>query len=418
MAARSPKVEPAGAAPFTFEGENAAPRLPLLKEARNFEGISRARDRLSSSADLEPRPRANGRLSISSRQASDASSRRSSIQPRSSSTCRARRSAGRLFLTSGASGEELCLRPEYTIPVCRAYLSSRRPAGSRNIPISVRSFALQAEGGERIADRTRKLRPEGCGSRRCGNLCAVDGGGGGRRSARRPTRRRASVRQPARSARSARHLAPASAARRGAGQAAFRPFSTGVVQSALAQPGVLAALESADHAGAKALVEDLLAIAGIDAVGGRSAGEIADRFLEQAALRSGRADRRGEARSARSLSRGLGRSRRGGGEAAPPRGRGEARSRPALDAFERATASSRPGASRSRRRASAPLSCATSTITPGSCSRRAIPPEPDAKPALGGGRYDGLARRLGAGEDIPAVGAAITLDRLPFAGAR
>ena len=58
-------------------------------------------------------------------------------------------------------------------------------------------------------------------------------------------------------------------------------------QSALAQPGVLAALESADHAGAKALVEDLLAIAGIDAVGGRTPGEIADRFLEQAALRSG-----------------------------------------------------------------------------------------------------------------------------------
>ena len=35
-----------------------------------------------------------------------------------------------------------------------------------------------------------------------------------------------------------------------------------------------------------------------------------------------------------------------------------------------------------------------------------------AKTALSGGRYDGLARRLGAGADIPAVGAAITLDRL------
>jgi ATP phosphoribosyltransferase regulatory subunit len=38
---------------------------------------------------------------------------------------------------------------------------------------------------------------------------------------------------------------------------------------------------------------------------------------------------------------------------------------------------------------------------------------PEAKPVLGGGRYDGLARRLGASEDIPAVGAAISLDRLP-----
>jgi ATP phosphoribosyltransferase regulatory subunit len=32
----------------------------------------------------------------------------------------------RLFLTAGAAGEELCLRPEYTIPVCRAYLNSDR----------------------------------------------------------------------------------------------------------------------------------------------------------------------------------------------------------------------------------------------------------------------------------------------------
>ena len=57
-------------------------------------------------------------------------------------------------------------------------------------------------------------------------------------------------------------------------------------QGAIAQSGVLAALERADHAGAKALVEDLLAIAGIATVGGRSAGEIADRFLEQAAARA------------------------------------------------------------------------------------------------------------------------------------
>ena len=35
---------------------------------------------------------------------------------------------------------------------------------------------------------------------------------------------------------------------------------------------------------AHALVTDLLSIAGINAVGGRSVGEIADRFLEQAAL--------------------------------------------------------------------------------------------------------------------------------------
>src|SRR5205807_2837554 len=48
--------------------------------------------------------------------------------------------------------------------------------------------------------------------------------------------------------------------------------------------GVLAALANSDPKAAHALVTDLLSIAGITAVGGRSVGEIADRFLEQATL--------------------------------------------------------------------------------------------------------------------------------------
>ena len=48
--------------------------------------------------------------------------------------------------------------------------------------------------------------------------------------------------------------------------------------------GVLAAMARSDPKSAHALVTDLLSIAGISAVGGRSVGEIADRFLEQAAL--------------------------------------------------------------------------------------------------------------------------------------
>ena len=48
--------------------------------------------------------------------------------------------------------------------------------------------------------------------------------------------------------------------------------------------GVLAALAGSDPKAAHALVTDLLSIAGITAVGGRSVGEIADRFLDQAAL--------------------------------------------------------------------------------------------------------------------------------------
>ena len=47
---------------------------------------------------------------------------------------------------------------------------------------------------------------------------------------------------------------------------------------------MLAALADADPKAAHALVTDLLSIAGISAVGGRTVGEIADRFLEQAGL--------------------------------------------------------------------------------------------------------------------------------------
>ena len=47
---------------------------------------------------------------------------------------------------------------------------------------------------------------------------------------------------------------------------------------------MLAALANSDPKGAHHLVTDLFSIAGIAAVGGRSVAEIADRFLEQAAM--------------------------------------------------------------------------------------------------------------------------------------
>jgi len=39
-------------------------------------------------------------------------------------------------------------------------------------------------------------------------------------------------------------------------------------------------------------------------------------------------------------------------------------------------------------------------------------PAAAAAPLLSGGRYDGLLKSLGAAQDIPAVGAAIFVDRL------
>ena len=189
-------------------------------------------------------------------------------------------------------------------------------------------------------------------------------------------------------------------------------------QGALAQAGVLAALESADHAGAKALVEDLLAIAGIDAVGGRSAGEIADRFLEQAALRSGEpieAEKRAVLEAFLAIS--------GDPDEAAAELRRLARSAKldlsaALDAFERRNGFiAARGVAIEQTRFSAAFVRDFEYYT-GFVFEAHVPGSPGARTALSGGRYDGLARRLGASEDIPAVGAAITLDRLANGGER
>jgi ATP phosphoribosyltransferase regulatory subunit len=57
-------------------------------------------------------------------------------------------------------------------------------------------------------------------------------------------------------------------------------------QKQTAYLGVLTALDGADSRAAKALVGDLLKIAGISQTGGRSVNEIAERFLEQASMQN------------------------------------------------------------------------------------------------------------------------------------
>ena len=195
----------------------------------------------------------------------------------------------RLFLTAGAAGEELCLRPEYTIPVCRAYLNSDRAGAIAEYSYLGPVFRARAgQGGEQtqtgLESFGRKDAEAADAEVFALSLEAATAAGGGVLAARVGDaglfdgvlelleipdvwRRR---------------LRRGVARGRGLDAIFSRPS-----QGALGQAGVLAALESADHAGAKALVEDLLAIAGIETVGGRSAGEIADRFLEQASLRSG-----------------------------------------------------------------------------------------------------------------------------------
>jgi ATP phosphoribosyltransferase regulatory subunit len=326
---------------------------------------------------------------------------------------------GRLFLTSGAGGEELCLRPEYTIPVCRAYLASARAGGIAEYSYLGPVFRAGADqGAERVQTGLESFGHKdaeaadaevfalsieaataagGALAARLGDAGLFDGLLG---CLALPELWRRRLRR---------------GVARGRGLA---DILDGRGQNALAQPGVLAAMESADHAGAKALVQDLLAIAGIEAIGGRSAGEIADRFLEQASLRSGEpieAEKRKVLEAFLAISgdpdQAARQLRRLADGARLDLGR-------AIDAFER-----RNGFIAARGVAIDEIRFSAAFVRDfeyysGFVFEARETARLDSKPALSGGRYDGLARRLGASEDIPAVGAAIAIDRLAGGGAR
>ncbi len=326
----------------------------------------------------------------------------------------------RLFLTADAAGEEMCLRPEYTIPVCRAYLASDRAGAIAEYSYLGPVFRARAgQDGEQtqtgLESFGRKDAEAADAEVFALSLEAATAAGGGALAARlgdaglfEAVLQSLAVPDVWR-----RRLRRGVARGRGLDAILNRPS-----QGALAQAGVLAALESADHAGAKALVEDLLAIAGIETVGGRSAGEIADRFLEQASLRSGEpipAEKRAVLEAFLAIS--------GDPDSAAIELRRLAQSASldlaaALDSFEmRNGFIAARGTIIENIRFSAAFVRDFDYYT-GFVFEAHDSTTPGAKTALAGGRYDGLARRLGAGADIPAVGAAITLDRLANGGER
>jgi ATP phosphoribosyltransferase regulatory subunit len=326
---------------------------------------------------------------------------------------------GRLYLTSDPSGTELCLRPDYTIPVCRAYLASARAGMEAQFSYLGPVFRSQtgetgetAQGGLESYGRIDRNAADAEIFGVAMDAAAVAGAP--------PLKVRLGdialfdrvllaldlpevwLRRLRRGLAQGRHL-----------DAILDENSNG----SSAQSGVLAALERSDHAGAKALVQDLLSIAGISAVGGRSAGEIADRFLEQSALRSGT----GVAPEKRAVLQEF-LAVRGNPDHASRRLRKLAKAAKldlagALDSLDQRTGfMAARGMNVEDYEFAADfvrdLDYYTGFVFDARDSER-----PNARPAIGGGRYDGLARRLGAQTDIPAVGAAIWIDRLAGAGA-
>jgi ATP phosphoribosyltransferase regulatory subunit len=198
-----------------------------------------------------------------------------------------------LYLTTDASGEDLCLRPDLTIPVARDYLASPRagePAGfsylgpvfryrggrpSEFLQAGIESFARQdraAADAEMLALALEATAAFGVSEVeiRTGDVAlfnalidALD---------LYPVWRRRLIKDFNRKINLAQDIERIT-------------LSTGPGHNEY--EGVLAALAGSDRKAALALVTDLMSIAGTTNVGGRSVSEIADRFLEQSTLKSG-----------------------------------------------------------------------------------------------------------------------------------
>lgn len=200
--------------------------------------------------------------------------------------------ARRLFLTSDADGHELCLRPDYTIPVVQAHLEGPRAgeaaaysylgpvfrhrpgmAGEFNqagIELLGRADREAAEAEVvALALRGARLYTDGPLRLAIGDVAifmalvaALDLPPAWRRRLAKDFRRSGML--------------------EGDLKRLAEPPRSGPTHA-----GLLAALEGSDPKAARALVTDLLSIAGITTVGGRSAADVAERFLEQSALGTG-----------------------------------------------------------------------------------------------------------------------------------
>ncbi len=326
----------------------------------------------------------------------------------------------RMFLTSDPHGRELCLRPDLTIPVSRAYLQSpaagkvagfcylgavfrhREGATAEFVQAGIESFARNdkaAADAEMLALGLEATTLYGLTAPeiRVGDVglfsafvAALDLAPAWKRRLVKDFNRKWSL------AHDLDQLALAA--------------SSGPPE----YQGVLSALAGSDPKAAHHLVTDLLSIAGIAAVGGRSVAEIAERFLEQAALGAGtRLPRETRALIERFL------AVRGD----PDDAAGELRALaadaklsfgPALDLFE-----TRTGFLAARGVDVRAIRFATAFGRGFDYYTGFVFELHDARakgPLIAGGRYDGLLTRLGAREPIPAVGFAASIEELAACG--
>lgn len=322
---------------------------------------------------------------------------------------------GHLYLTNDASGVELCLRPEYTIPVCLDYLASAEAGDPAAFAYGGSIFRAPLHGASGEGEFLQAgIESFGRDDREAADAEIL---GAALDAAAAAGARGLSVRIGDASLVAAflngLDLPPVWRRRVESGHARGQSIAsifTPPSRNGAEQSGVLAALAKVDPADARRLVEDLLSIAGITAVGGRSAAEIAERFLDQATLTEGAgvpAEKRALAEAFFAI------------EGAPDLASGALRKlaedarldlAAALDSFDtRASFIAARGLNLDDMIFSASFARHLDYYSGFVFEARR---GPDLLPVIGGGRYDRLLKTLGAKADIPAVGAAIWIDRL------
>jgi ATP phosphoribosyltransferase regulatory subunit len=322
-----------------------------------------------------------------------------------------------MYLVTDAAGREFCLRPDLTIPVARHYLASgaaAKPAGFCYLGLvfrdrgeasgEFRQAGIESFGRSDTAEADSEALARGLEA-------AAHYGIGDPDIATGDVALFAALvvaldLAPAWQRRLLKDFRKATLAHDLERLAATSPNGRSDYQ------GVLAALAHANPKAAHAMVTDLLSIAGISVVGGRSIGEIADRFVEQAELGA----QNGLPQAARALiERFLSIAGTPDEAASALRALAAAANislAPALDLFESRTQrlAARGIDVRRIRFATAfgrGVDYYTGFVFELFDRARRVPGQ-----LVAGGRYDGLLTRLGSTAPIPAVGFAVWIERL------
>lgn len=321
-----------------------------------------------------------------------------------------------LYLTTDATGEELCLRPDLTIPVARQYLASARAghaagfsylgpvfryrdgARSEFLQAGIESFGRHdrpAADAEMLALALEATRAFGVKDVeiRTGDVAlftalldALDLYPVWRRRLIKDFNRKISLEQD------------------------IEQLTISSTTARNEYEGVLAALAGSDRKAALALVTDMMSIAGATNVGGRTVAEIADRFLEQSTLKAGALPRDALAIIKRFLAI-SGDSRDAITQLRSFAADARLNIGAAIDAFE-----SRVGFMATRGIDIAQTRFSTS-FGRGLDYYTGFEFELHAKgngiePLVAGGRYDGLLTQLGSATPIPAVGFSVWVEAL------